>query len=105
MPSTARSIASALGLGGLDDDDLFRPAVSIELGAYYLGQALRQFQGGVLPALAGYNAGPGSAARWLHAPGASDPDLYAEQIPYAETFDYVRRVYTNYLLYRDLYNG
>jgi soluble lytic murein transglycosylase len=105
MPSTARSIATALGLGPLDDDDLFRPAVSIELGAYYLGQALRQFRGGVQPALAGYNAGPGVAERWLREPGAGDLDLYAEQIPYAETFDYVRRVYTNYLLYRDLYNG
>jgi soluble lytic murein transglycosylase len=104
MPSTGRSIASALGLDAIDDDDLFRPTVSIELGAYYLGQALRQFQGGIYPALAGYNAGPAVAARWLREPGAADPDVYAEQIPYAETFDYVRRVYTNYLLYRDLYN-
>ncbi|HLH25175.1 MAG TPA: transglycosylase SLT domain-containing protein [Chloroflexota bacterium] len=105
MPATARSIASALGIGPLDDDDLFRPALSIELGAYYLGQTLRQFRGGVPAALAGYNAGPGNAERWLREPGGADPDLYAEQIPYAETFLYVRRVYTNYLLYRDLYNG
>jgi soluble lytic murein transglycosylase len=104
IPSTAQSIARALGLGPLDEDDLFRPAVSIELGTYYLGQALRQFRGNAYPALAGYNAGPGVAERWLREPGASDPDVYAEQIPYAETFDYVRRVYTNYLLYRDLYN-
>lgn len=105
VPSTARSIAATLSLGTLDDADLYRPAVSIELGAYYLGQALRQFQGGVYPALAGYNAGPGNAARWLRQAGADDPDYYAEQIPYGETFDYVRRVYTNYMEYRGLYNG
>ena len=104
MPSTGREIARQLGRA-VDDDDLYRPAVSIELGAYYLGQALRQFRGNVYPALAGYNAGPGNAAQWLRHPGASDVDLYAEQIPYAETYHYVRKVYENYQLYRDLYNG
>jgi len=53
--------------------------------------------------LAGYNAGPGTAAAWLREPGGSDADLYAEQIPYVETATYVRRVYENYRLYRELY--
>jgi soluble lytic murein transglycosylase len=102
IPSTARDIARQLGRA-VDDDDLYRPAVNVELGTYYLGQALRQFQGNVYPALAGYNAGPGNAARWLRNPGAADVDVYAEQIPYAETYHYVKKVYENYQLYRDLY--
>jgi len=105
VPSTGRGIARAVGRGSFDADDLFKPAVSIEFGAYYLSQALAQFQGAIYPALAGYNAGPGTAAAWLRNLGAFDPDLYAEQIPYAETSTYVRRVYENYRLYRDLYGG
>jgi soluble lytic murein transglycosylase len=104
IPSTARDIARALGRQ-VEDDDLFKPALSIEFGAYYFGQALRQFRGSPYPALAGYTAGPGVAARWLRQPGASDPDLYAEQIPYAETYTYVRHIYEYYRLYRDLYAG
>lgn len=105
IPATAREIVRQLGRGPLSEDDLFRPAVSIELGAYYLAQALRRFNGDVFPALAGYNAGPGNAARWLRQPGASDADVFAEQIPYSETYHYVRYVWTYYQLYRDLYNG
>ncbi|HZU04971.1 MAG TPA: transglycosylase SLT domain-containing protein [Chloroflexota bacterium] len=105
IPSTARDIARALGWGAIADTDLFKPVVSIEFGAYYFARALRRFQGNLYPALAGYNAGPGTAAAWLNQPGASDPDLYAEQIPYAETYTYVRRIYENYRLYRELYGG
>jgi soluble lytic murein transglycosylase len=103
VPSTGRDIARAVGRGGFEDDDLFKPAVSIEFGAYYLSQALRQFRGSIYPALAGYNAGPGTAATWLREQGGNDADLYAEQIPYVETATYVRRVYENYRLYRELY--
>jgi peptidoglycan lytic transglycosylase len=103
VASTGRDIARAVGRSSFEDDDLFKPAVSIEFGAYYLSQALRQFRGNVYPALAGYNAGPGTAATWLREPGGNDADLYAEQIPYVETATYVRRVYENYRLYRELY--
>jgi soluble lytic murein transglycosylase len=42
-------------------------------------------------ALAGYNAGPGAAQRWL--PGnAMDPDIWIENIPYNETRAYVQRI-------------
>ena len=103
VPSTGREIARALGRSAFDESDLFKPAVSIEFGAYYLATALRQFRGDVYAALAGYNAGPGAAANWRRQAGGQDPDLYVEQIPYTETSTYVRRVYENYAIYRALY--
>ena len=43
-------------------------------------------------ALAAYNAGASRVTRWSRRPGASDPELFAEWIPFVETRDYVRVV-------------
>ena len=70
MPGTAAS------LGVTDVTD---PAQSIEGGAKYLAQQLKQFGSPEL-ALAAYNAGPGAVERYKGVP------------PYAETQNYVRSV-------------
>jgi soluble lytic murein transglycosylase len=41
--------------------------------------------------------------RWQRQPGAGDPELFVERIPYAETRDYVRIVLRNREFYRALY--
>ena len=84
-------------------DDLFRPQVAIEFGVFYLGRQLAQYNGRVYPALAAYNAGGGNVNGWLADFGADDPDLFAEQIPFAETSHYLQVVYENYQHYRRLY--
>lgn len=103
VPSTGQEIARALGRSDFQPSDLLHPAVSLEFGAYYLGQRLTRYGGALVPALAGYNAGDGPVQRWLQDFGAEDPDLFAERIPYAETSRYVRLVYENYANYAALY--
>jgi soluble lytic murein transglycosylase len=103
VPTTGQGIANALGRGSFKSDDLYRPNVAIEFGVYYLGRQLSQYDGRVFPALAAYNAGGGTVNGWLAQFGADDPDLFAEQIPYAETSHYLQVVYENYLNYRRLY--
>jgi soluble lytic murein transglycosylase len=103
VPPTGREIARALGRDDFEPDDLFRPIVSVEFGAYYLGTQLKAFEDRVYPALAAYNAGGGAANRWLRDFGGSDPDEFAERIPYAETSGYLRIVYENYRIYQRLY--
>ena len=103
VPSTGQGIASALGRQPFNNDDLFRPQVSIEFGVFYLGRQLNHYDGRIYPALAAYNAGGGNANAWLAEFGIDDPDVFAEQIPFAETSHYVQIVYENYQHYRRLY--
>ena len=66
-------------------DDLLEPAVNIDLGARYLAKLLRDFDGDVALALAGYNAGPGNVRRFGGMP------------PFRETRNYVDQVLTRYI--------
>jgi|GEM_PF-636862 len=74
MPGTA----SSLGV-----TEPLNPAQSIEGGARYLGEMLRQFGGNVTDALAAYNAGPGAVQQYGGVP------------PYSETQQYVTKVLDN----------
>ncbi|MCU0305609.1 MAG: lytic transglycosylase domain-containing protein [Thermoanaerobaculales bacterium] len=87
LPSTARSHALTLGLGGRPN--LGDPAVNIRLGARELARLVRAF-GAVEPALASYNAGEARVRSWQRR--WPDPRLLAESLPIPETYTYVRRV-------------
>lgn len=105
LPRTGQGIAAALGRADWQPDDLYRPVVSIEFGAFYLAQRLAAYDNQLYPALAGYNAGDGNARAWTGDFGLADPDLFVERIPFPETHDYVQRVYANYLNYQRLYRS
>lgn len=107
LPATASGVAKRLGLrhqvGMLTTD----PPHNMRLGAAYLDQLLVRF-GGTLPfAIAGYNAGPGRVDEWLGTYGDPRGGSVAmidwmEQIPFAETRNYVQRVIENMAIYRAL---
>jgi soluble lytic murein transglycosylase len=103
IPSTGQGIADQLDDSGYNLEDLFLPHVSIRYGTYYLASNLPQFDRKILPTLAGYNGGPGNAARWLQGSALFDPDLFIERVDLFETEDYLRRVYRNYGFYSLLY--
>ncbi|WP_322796673.1 lytic transglycosylase domain-containing protein, partial [Tepidiforma sp.] len=98
IPSTGRGIAAALGVEGFEPADLFRPAVALEFGAYYLGVQLGRFRDPLL-ALAAYNAGPGNALRWAALERSTAADL-AESIDFSETRAYVQVIVDAYLHYQ-----
>lgn len=103
VPSTGRGIAAALNRPDFQVDDLYRPTVALEFGAYYLAQRLQHFGGALFPALAAYNAGEGTVDRWVRDYGTADMDLFADRIPFPETNRYVKVIVENYGLYRALY--
>lgn len=102
IPSTAEYLAGVLNWPDYDHTDLFKPYAGIAFGAEYIDEQLRRFGGDPVPALAGYNAGPGRAITWREAAG-TDPDAFLEAITIASTKGYVQRIYTFYTIYRALY--
>jgi len=101
IPSTGKSIASALGWSGFSDRLLEKPWVSLKFGTWYLVQQKEKF-GHWFAALAAYNAGPARAATWWRE-AAYDPDLFVELIPIEETKRYIKAIYEQYAGYAKIY--
>lgn len=104
LPATARRTAQHWDRRRPSTADLFNPAVNVTLGAGQLRMLLDRFSGQTAVALAGYNAGPGAAARWLPT-DAIDPDIWIENIPYNETRNYVQRVLWHSVVFAWLRTG
>jgi soluble lytic murein transglycosylase len=101
MPAIGKAIARSLRYPYWNPDLLYQPDVNLELGINHLRSMLAGRD--PIRALAAYNAGDGRVARWSKKPGAADPEVFIERIPFAETRDYVRIVLRNRDLYRALY--
>ncbi|MDO9475767.1 MAG: transglycosylase SLT domain-containing protein [Pseudohongiella sp.] len=100
MPATGRETASRAGLR-INDQDLLRPEINIQLGSRYLAQLLNDFDGNRALAAAAYNAGPNRVRQWLRQTG-NNPlplDAWIETIPFAETRNYVQNVLAFSVIY------
>ena len=75
--------------------------VNLRLGTGYLKLVLDDFDGSQAMAAAAYNAGPGRPRRWREGP-LLEPAAWAENIPFNETRDYVKKVLSNAGLLRAL---
>jgi soluble lytic murein transglycosylase len=104
-PDTGQLISDNLGWPlNYTSDDLYRPLVSIGLGATFLEQQRVSANGDLYSALAAYNAGPAAAPIWSGLSGP-DPDLFLEVIRISQTSDYIRSIYEIYSMYRILYGA
>jgi soluble lytic murein transglycosylase len=104
MPGTGRWIAGKLDVRSFSTRLLLDPVTNVRFGTYYLALQLEDFDSDVMRALAAYNGGPESAKRWWGYGGGRDSDVFVEDIGYAQTADYVRRVYLYGEFYRDAYS-
>lgn len=102
IPTTADDVAAQLGLTDFVYDDLFRPTVSIPMGAYYLDFIAEQTGGGPEAMLAGYYAGPTNAGIWLDM-ADGDVDLFVEVIRLPDAKGYVTTTFEYFEEYRVLY--
>ena len=103
MPETAAMVGRSIKMAA-STRSLLDPSRNIRLGARYLGQLHRRFDGNAALAVASYNAGPGAVRRWLNrAPPDLELDEWVEEIPVEETRSYVKHVLGGYGAYRFLY--
>ena len=97
MPSTARWTAKKLGLAYTADLITDRET-NLRLGMNYLKLVLDDFGSSQALAAAAYNAGPGRPRKWRDGP-ALEPAIWAENVPFPETRDYVKKVLSNATYY------
>lgn len=103
VPATGQEIAQKLEWPeNYTDADLYRPQVSVRMGASYLAEWRDRLDGDLYAALAAYNGGPGNAMQW-QAAANGDQDLFLEVVRFEETRNYIRGIYELYSIYRRLY--
>jgi len=103
LPSVGQEVARSLGFPVWYPALLLDADANLQLGTAHLAAYRKQY--GPLPrVLAAYNAGGSRVERWSGRPGADDPEMFTERIPFAETREYVRVVGRNLAVYRQLYD-
>lgn len=99
MPQTAYRLDRSLKLGVTRPSQLTDAGTNIALGTLYLKKLSEEFNS--LPhALAAYNAGEVAVRSWQSRSTYRSADEFIEDIPYAETRNYVKKVLTSYSQYR-----
>jgi soluble lytic murein transglycosylase len=104
MPATAKWTANKIGLAGFNGSQINDRDINITIGTNYLKLALDDFDGSMPLAAAAYNAGPGRPRSWRNGP-VLDAAIWAENVPFAETRDYVKKVLANTTNYAALISG
>ena len=99
MPATASEIYGSK----INPEDLYNPEFNIQLGNTYYTKLRNSLNGYDISAVASYNGGIGSIKRWQTSITYNDTDEFVEQIPYAETKNYVKKVFRSYWNYLRIY--
>ena len=107
MPATARWTAKKIGIIDFQAHQINDRDTNIAIGTGYLKLVLDDFAGSMALAAAAYNAGPSRPRSWRGQPGdpVVEAAIWAENIPFAETRDYVKKVLSNTTNYAALITG
>ena len=107
MPATASWTAKKIGLNSFTPDQINDSGTNITIGTAYLKFALDDLGGSMPMAAAAYNAGPGRPRTWRGQTGGSvlEAAIWAENVPFAETRDYVKKVLSNTTNYAAILTG
>ncbi|PUE29168.1 lytic transglycosylase [Limnohabitans sp. JirII-29] len=109
MPATAKWTARKIGMNGFTPDQITDRDTNIAIGTGYLKLVLDSFEGSMPLAAAAYNAGPSRSRRWRAPNEGAGPVLegaiWAENVPFNETRDYVKKVLSNTTNYAALITG
>jgi soluble lytic murein transglycosylase len=104
MPATAKWTAKKIGLTNFQLNQLNEHETNVAIGTGYLKLVLNEFDGSMPLAAAAYNAGPSRSRAWRKGP-VLEAAIWAENIPFNETRDYVKKVLSNTTNYAAIITG
>ncbi|MES2880150.1 MAG: transglycosylase SLT domain-containing protein [Pseudomonadota bacterium] len=107
MPPTAKWTARKIGLTDFKPHHITDRDTNIAIGTGYLKLVLDDFAGSMPMAAAAYNAGPSRPRSWRGQTGGPtlEAAIWAENVPFQETRDYVKKVLSNTTNYAALITG
>ena len=101
----AQKYGKRAGINQVTDEALYQPNVNIAIGSEYLGELSRMFAGLSEAIAASYNGGEDNAARWLARSNQDDEGIFASEVGFTESKNYVFKVMSYYRAYRQLYTS
>jgi soluble lytic murein transglycosylase len=101
----AQKYAKRAGLNQVTDDSLYQPTINIAVGSEYLSELSRMFAGLPEAMAASYNGGEDNVARWLGRTNQNDEGIFAAEVGFTESKNYVFKVMSYYRAYRQLYDS
>jgi soluble lytic murein transglycosylase-like protein len=101
--TTARDVGRSLGLVDLNAEDLYDPAIIIQLGAKYVADLSKEFDGDPYRTAAAYNAGPNQVRLWWRLSPEPQADAFLSSTSFDQTKNYVRKVLNSYERYGEIY--
>ncbi|MDX6529714.1 MAG: soluble lytic murein transglycosylase [Blastocatellia bacterium] len=101
----AQKYATRAGLNQVTDDSLYQPAINIAVGSEYLSELSRMFAGLPEAIAASYNGGEDNVARWLGRTNQRDEGVFASEVGFSESKNYVFKVMSYYRAYQQLYDS
>ncbi len=95
--------ARDLKMGKFEAADLYDPETNIEIGCWYIGRLMKQFNNNLELVITAYNSGSGRVSEWLRDQSYSNSGDNLEKIPFKETDKYLKRVKNYHSVYKSLY--
>jgi soluble lytic murein transglycosylase len=105
MPETGIWASEKVGIEGFEENDLYNYDTNIQIGTWYIGNLINEFDGDIRNAVAAYNGGSGNVRSWLNDESYSSDGINLSEIPFPETRGYVDKVIKAQGVYREIYGG
>jgi len=96
LPSTAKLVAKKEGMASYN---LMKAEDNIRLGVAFMHDIMDNYTADYVGVAIAYNAGPGRYTQWK-AKYSADDDIFIEEIPFQETYHYVRVLLADRAKYR-----
>lgn len=101
MYPTAEDIAKRIDIE-INEENILEPEININLGTKYISMLIQKYNN-INLALAAYNAGSGNVDGWIEKGILKSDGTDIENVPFAETNNYVRKILRDYEIYINIY--